>query len=174
MEGHIIAGRGGSMDAKEFWRAIGCRAVGAAVVTAKDANGPRGFLGLSATHLSAEPPRLMVAVDARTRALGTIRNARHFAINYLRADQHDIAELFGGKGERRGAERFDAAAWTELQTGAPVLRHALGVLDCDLDEAIERGSTTIVIGRLVAHAASSAAGPLVSFNGKWKTLNAAP
>ena len=160
------------MDARSFWQAIGCRAVGAAVVTARDAHGPAGFLGLSATHLSAEPPRLMVSVDARTSALATIRNARHFAINYLTADQQPLADVFGGKGERRGADRFDPGAWTELKTGAPVLRQALGVLDCELEEALERGATTIIIGRLVAHSASAGA-PLVSFNGKWRTLNAA-
>ena len=160
------------MDARSFWQAIGCRAIGAAVVTARDVHGPAGFLGLSATHLSADPPRLMVSVDARTSALATIRNARHFAINYLRADQQGLADLFGGKTQLRGAERFDAAAWTELQTGAPVLRDALGVLDCELEEALERGATTIVIGRLVAHRASPGA-PLVSFNGKWRTLDSA-
>ena len=157
------------MDAKSFWQAIGCRAVGAAVVTARDAHGPAGFLGLSATHLSADPPRLIVSVDARTSALATILSARHFAINYLRADQQGLAELFGGKTQRRGADRFDAAAWTQLQTGAPILRDALGVLDCELEEALERGSATIVIGRLVAHRASTGAA-LVSFSGKWRTL----
>lgn len=161
------------MDAKKFWQAIGCRAVGAAVVTARDGNGPAGFLGLSATHLSAEPPRLMVSVDARTSALATIRNARHFAINYLRADQQALADMFGGKTDRRGAERFEAGLWTALTTGAPVLRDALGALDCELEEALERGAATIVIGRLVAHAPASAAAALVSFNGKWRTLDPA-
>jgi flavin reductase (DIM6/NTAB) family NADH-FMN oxidoreductase RutF len=172
MEGHIIGHRR-SMDAKRFWQAIACRAVGAAVVTAKDAHGPAGFLGLSATHLSADPPRLMVAVDERTSALATIRNARHFAINYLRADQRALADLFGGKSGRRGAERFDGGLWTSLTSGAPVLRDAVGALDCELEEALERGSTTIIIGRLVAHAASPGARPLVSFNGKWSALDAA-
>ena len=160
------------MDARTFWQAIGCRAVGAAVVTAKDAHGPAGFLGLSATHLSADPPRLMVSVDARTSALATIRNARHFAINYLTPVHENLAAVFGGKTELRGAERFAPDDWTTLKTGAPVLRGALGVLDCELDEALERGSTTIVIGRLVAHTASAGV-PLVSFNGKWRTLDAA-
>lgn len=44
------------IDAKTFWKAIGCRAIGVAIVTAKGADGPAGFLALSATHLSASPP----------------------------------------------------------------------------------------------------------------------
>jgi len=161
------------MDAKSFWQAIGCRAVGAAVVTAKDAHGPAGFLGLSATHVSAEPPRLLVSVDARTSALRTIASARHFAINYLRADQERLALMFGGKTEVHGAERFAEGEWTTLKTGAPILRDAVGALDCEVEEALERGATTLFIGRLVAHSASRDAAPLISFNGKWRTFDAA-
>jgi flavin reductase (DIM6/NTAB) family NADH-FMN oxidoreductase RutF len=159
------------MDARAFWQAIGCRAVGAAVVTAKDHDGPAGFLGLSATHLSADPPRLMVSVDARTSALRTIHNSRHFAVNYLAPAHEKLIAVFGGKTELRGAERFAGPDWTTLKTGAPVLRGAIGALDCELEEVLERGSTTIVIGRLVAHAAAE--GPaLVSFRGNWRTLDA--
>jgi flavin reductase (DIM6/NTAB) family NADH-FMN oxidoreductase RutF len=160
------------MDAKSFWQAIGCRAVGAAIVTARDQHGPAGFLGLSATHVSAEPPRMLVSVDSHTSALGTIRNARHFAINYLRADQERLVAVFGGKTELRGAERFSPGEWGELKTGAPVLLDALGALDCEVEEALERGSTTIFIGRLVAHRASPQAAALVSFRGKWRPLDA--
>ena len=35
------------IDAKTFWKAIGCRAIGVAIVTAKGADGPAGFLALS-------------------------------------------------------------------------------------------------------------------------------
>jgi len=50
------------IDAKTFWKAIGCRAIGVAIVTAKGADGPAGFLALSATHLSASPPMMMVSI----------------------------------------------------------------------------------------------------------------
>ena len=32
------------IDAKTFWKAIGCRAIGVAIVTAKGTEGPAGFL----------------------------------------------------------------------------------------------------------------------------------
>jgi flavin reductase (DIM6/NTAB) family NADH-FMN oxidoreductase RutF len=157
------------MDARAFWQAIGCRAVGAAVVTARDASGPAGFLALSATHLSADPPRMMVSIDAKTSALATIRAARHFAINYLNADQEEMTRIFGGRTELQGADRFAAANWTTLATGAPVLADAVGVLDCELEETIDRGAV-IAIGRLVANRMSPDAKPLVSFRGGYVRL----
>jgi flavin reductase (DIM6/NTAB) family NADH-FMN oxidoreductase RutF len=157
------------MDARSFWQAIGCRAVGAAVVTARDASGPAGFLALSATHLSADPPRLMVSVDAKTSALLTIRAARHFAINYLNAEQEEMTRIFGGRTELQGADRFTKGTWTTLTTGAPVLADAVGVLDCELEETIERGAV-IAIGRLVANSVSANARPLVSFRGGYVPL----
>lgn len=153
------------IDSKTFWRAIGCRAVGAAVVTARDAEGPAGFLALSATHLSADPPRLMASIDQRTSALRAVRNGRHFAINYLRRGQDEMAQMFGGKGELKGADRFQPGLWAALVTGAPTLIDAVGVLDCALEEIIERETASIVIGRLVGHAASADAAPLISFRG---------
>ncbi len=69
------------IDAKTFWKAIGCRAIGVAIVTAKGADGPAGFLALSATHLSASPPMMLVSIGLTTSALGAVKHGNHFAIN---------------------------------------------------------------------------------------------
>lgn len=152
----------------EFWNAIGVRAIGAAVVTARDNNGPAGFLGLSATHLSASPPILMVSVGKKTSALATLENSGCFAINYLAESDQDLADSFGGKGPLKGADRFADGRWTTLKTGAPVLLGAVGVLDCRLEETIERHETVIALGRLIAHTNhSSDLRPLISFAGGW-------
>ena len=154
-----------TIDARTFWQAIGVRAVGTAVVTAEADDGPRGFLALSATHLSADPPLLMVSVDKKTSALETILAARHFAINYLSGDQSELSDVFGGKRDLQGADRFTTAQWTKLATGAPALTGAVGVLDCRLEDVVDRGGAVIVIGRLVDFASTDAS-PLVSFKGK--------
>ena len=154
------------IDGRTFWQAVGLRAVGTAIVTAEAADGPRGFLALSATHLSADPPLLMVSVDKKTSALEAILSAKHFAINYLSTAQADVAGPFGGKGDLKGAGRFTTATWTTLATGAPVLEGAAGVLDCSLEETIEHGNTLIVIGRLVDFKGTEGALPLVQWKGK--------
>jgi flavin reductase (DIM6/NTAB) family NADH-FMN oxidoreductase RutF len=157
----------GAIDAKTFWRALGSRAIGVAIVTAKGANGPAGFLALSATHLTADPPTMLVSIGQKTSALPAIVEAKHFAINYIARDREDLAKEFGGQGNLKGADRFAAADWTTLSTGAPVLKGAVGVLDCELEEAIERHATVIAIGRIAAFAQTADVQPLISFAGRY-------
>lgn len=157
----------GAIDAKTFWRALGSRAIGVAIVTAKGANGPAGFLALSATHLTADPPTMLVSIGQKTSALPAIVEAKHFAINYIGRDREDLAKEFGGQGSLKGADRFAAGDWTTLSTGAPVLKGAVGVLDCELEEAIERHATVIAIGRIAAFAQTADIQPLISFAGRY-------
>jgi len=156
------------IDAKTFWRALGARASAVAVVTAQGADGPSGFLALSATHLTADPPMLMVSIDKRTSSLAAVRHARHFAINYLPRGEEALADMFGGKTGIRGAERFAPGRWTKLTTGAPILDNAIGALDCVLEDTVEKFETIIAIGRLVDFTSRSDGDPLLFFRGGYR------
>jgi flavin reductase (DIM6/NTAB) family NADH-FMN oxidoreductase RutF len=153
------------IDTKAFWRAIGQRATGSTIVTARAADGPAGFLGLSATHVCADPPTMLVAIDRRTSALAAILAARHFAINYLARGDAALADSFGGRGDKKGADRFDAGRWGTLTTGAPVLRDGIGALDCTLEETIERHGVCIALGRVVDVLEGTRGDPLIHFRG---------
>jgi flavin reductase (DIM6/NTAB) family NADH-FMN oxidoreductase RutF len=152
------------IDAKTFWTALGSRAVGAAIVTAQGHAGPAGFLALSATHLSASPPIMMVSIGLTTSALGAVREAQHFAINYVPNDRSDLVREFGGGGQLKGADRFRPGDWSVLSTGAPTLANAVGVIDCRLDETLERHGAVIALGRVVDFIIGSA-DPLIAFRG---------
>lgn len=154
-----------TIDPKAFWRAIGNRATGSTVVTAAGPDGPAGFLGLSATHVCAEPPLMLVSIDRRTAALQAVLSARHFALNFLSHEAQAMAETFGGKGERKGADRFETGQWGTLTTGAPVLLVAVGAIDCVLEETMERHGIVIAIGRVVDVMQGPAAHPLIHFRG---------
>lgn len=158
----------GPIDAKTFWRALGGRASAVAVVTAQGADGPSGFLALSATHLCANPPMLMVSIDKRTGTLAAVEQAKHFAVNYLPRGHEAMADMFGGRTDVRGADRFAPGRWGKLTTGAPVLNDAIGALDCVLEDTVERFNTIIAIGRLVDFAARSDGEPLLFFRGGYR------
>jgi flavin reductase (DIM6/NTAB) family NADH-FMN oxidoreductase RutF len=153
------------MDAKQFWQAVGQRATGSTIVTARGSAGPAGLLGLSATHVTADPPTMLVSVDKRTSALNAILEARHFAINYLPDDAVELADAFAGKTSAKGADRFDAKSWITLATGAPILRGAVGAIDCELVETIERDGVVILLGMVVATSSNPDARPLIHFRG---------
>jgi flavin reductase (DIM6/NTAB) family NADH-FMN oxidoreductase RutF len=156
-----------AIDVKTFWRALGERATGATIVTAQGADGPAGFLGLSATHVCADPPTMLVSIDNKTSALAAVLHARHFAVNYLGRDARAIADTFAGKTAAKGAARFEPGRWGSLATGAPVLNDAIGVLDCVLEQTIDHAATTIAIGRVVDLIARGSGEPLIYFRGNF-------
>jgi len=155
------------IDPQAFWRAVGSRATGSTVVTARSDEGPAGFLGLSATHVCAEPPLMLVSIDKRTAALQAILAARHFAINFLPREAVGIADMFGGKGPQKGAARFETGNWGTLHTGAPILLDAVGAIDCRLAETIERQGVIIAIGRVVGIFDGPGTAPLIHFRGSY-------
>lgn len=154
-----------TIDAKAFWQAIGQRAIGTTIVTATGKEGPAGLLGLSATHVTATPPTMLVSIDTKTSALASVLEAKHFAINYLPAGAEDVVDLFSGKSPLKGADRFDPSRWGTLTTSAPSYNDAVGVIDCELEEVIERHGIAIVLGRVVDFRTDPDAAPLVYFQG---------
>jgi flavin reductase (DIM6/NTAB) family NADH-FMN oxidoreductase RutF len=92
-----------AIDPKTFWRTLGERATGMTIVTASGAEGPAGFLGLSATHITADPATLLVAIDRKTSALAAVIASRHFAVNYLPATAGHVADAFSGRSGLSGA-----------------------------------------------------------------------
>jgi flavin reductase (DIM6/NTAB) family NADH-FMN oxidoreductase RutF len=155
------------IDAKTFWRALAARATGVVVATAQGADGPAGFLALSATHVTADPPTMLVSIDKRTGALAAVLHGRHFALNFLPHGDRALADMFGGRGETRGADRFAPERWATLSTGAPVLNDAVGAIDCALEETIERHGVVIAIGRVVDVIARDGE-PLLFFRGAYR------
>jgi flavin reductase (DIM6/NTAB) family NADH-FMN oxidoreductase RutF len=155
------------IDAKTFWRALGMRATGVVVATARGPDGPAGFLALSATHVTADPPTMLVSIDKRTAALNAVLHGRHFALNFLAAGDQALAEMFGGRGEARGADRFAPERWGMLTSGAPVLNDAVGAIDCVLEETIERFGVIIAIGRVVDVVVREGE-PLLFFRGTYR------
>ncbi len=158
------------IDAKSFWRALGMRAVGVTIVTAQGPDGPAGFLALSATHVTADPPSMLVSIDDRTQALKAVLASRAFVINYLSAGEQALADSFGGKGTLKGADRFEPGRWQSLVTGAPVFAGAIGVIDCRLEETFRYHGTTIAVGRVAAFHLSEASEALVFYRGQYRAL----
>ncbi|MEW6631565.1 MAG: flavin reductase family protein [Pseudomonadota bacterium] len=150
----------------EFWRSLSGRAVGAAVVTTMDGGSPAGFLALSVTHLSVDPPTLMMSVGLQTTALSGIRRSGAFAVNYLERGQQELASIFAGQRGINGAARFESETWGALTTGSPILKTAIGAIDCVVQEEIERFGSAIVIGGVAAYENRGGA-PLLHFKGSF-------
>lgn len=90
------------------------------VVTAYDGRARAGCLVGFATQVSIDPPRLLVCLSEANRTLRVARGAELLAVHVLGADDHAIAELFGGEtGDE--VDKLDRVRWHPGPGGVPVL-----------------------------------------------------
>lgn len=159
------------IEAGAFKSAMRDVAGAVSIITAAHRGQRAGLTATSLTALSADPPTVIVCVNRSASAWPTIEAAGHFAINVLAAGQQDVADRFAGRGGVKGEARFDGGGWGPLVTGAPTLDTALAVLDCRTEEAIERHSHTILIGRIKAIRHGHAGSALLYWRGLYGALD---
>lgn len=116
------------------------------IVTVSDGGRRWGLTATSVATVSAEPPQVLVCVDAGSRTSQLIHASGHFAVNYLASEAVDVARRFSRP--LSSDERFDHPDWALSPGGRPVLASALVWLDCVLVESKLSATHRIVIGRI--------------------------
>ncbi|KKB80720.1 flavin reductase [Devosia limi DSM 17137] len=129
-----------------------------------------GFTATSVTSLSIDPPSLLVSLNRNSASWPIVQRYRRFTVNILSSAHRQIAETFAGRRGLRGAERYADARWQQ-HGQAPALIDALAVIECDLDEAIERHSHAILIGRVLSVSHRTGVDPLVYWQGDYRRLD---
>ncbi|AWM26120.1 MAG: flavin reductase family protein [Sinorhizobium fredii] len=122
---------------------------GVSIITAGEGEALTGATVTSATALSVEPPRMLVSLNRLSSTWPVVERFGHFCVNIVGAQHEVLANQFAGRGGLKGPDRYRGAEWTRLASGAPVLQDAAAAIDCEVEEAIERHSHAIVIGRVV-------------------------
>lgn len=148
------------------------RLVGAvSIVTTIDGESPAGLTATAVTSFSAEPARLLACINLKGTSFRAIAESRRMAINLLALRHEALAKLFGGAPVPH-EERFGMAQWSTLATGAPVLKDALAVFDCVVDEMMVAHSHAVIIGEIKAvQIGSHNDEPLLYANGQFTTLS---
>ncbi len=134
-------------DPRLFRRALGNFATGVTVMTARGPDGQQvGVTANSFNSVSLDPPLILWSIDKRSGSYPVFRDASHFAVNILAADQIELSNRFA-----RPAE--DKFAGLALQTGAggvPLLEDCAARFVCERHALHEGGDHWIVIGKVVA------------------------
>jgi flavin reductase (DIM6/NTAB) family NADH-FMN oxidoreductase RutF len=142
---------------------------GVTVITTGAAPHRTGLTATSTTSLSLDPPRILVSINKGSSSYAVLRESGFFAANFLSAEDQPVADAFAGVGGLKGEERYAGRDWHTLVSGASVLSTALAVVDCEVEDIIERHSHAIVIGRVVAVQAGKGE-PLVYWQGQYRSL----
>jgi flavin reductase (DIM6/NTAB) family NADH-FMN oxidoreductase RutF len=141
------------IGAQAFRLAMREFASGVAIVAAGRGEGRNGCTATSLCSFSVDPPTLIVCLARASATLKTVLAEGALGISLLASEHADLAHRFAGRSGIRGATRFEGYEWTSMATGSPLLRDAVAVIDCEIEESIERHTHTMLIARvLAAHA----------------------
>jgi flavin reductase len=158
------------ISSEKFKRGFRRLASGVSCVTTKWNGQQFGFVATSVSSLCNDPPTLIVCVNKTVSSHNPISESGILCVNVLCHGDEAIATLFGDK--KRRQSRFSGKGWTEMSTGAPVLREALVAFDCVVDTRVSYETHTIFIGRIVDALVrdSVTESPLLYFDGSFREL----
>lgn len=142
------------------------------VITAGTGPDRSGLVVISMVSLSANPPKVIACVNRSSSTWPLIERFGHFGVSSLGPQHQPVAERFSGFGGIKGVDRYEGADWITLVTGASLLDGAVAVFDCRLDEMIDRGSHSIVIGSVAAVGTRDENGALIYWRGCYRPLQA--
>jgi 3-hydroxy-9,10-secoandrosta-1,3,5(10)-triene-9,17-dione monooxygenase reductase component len=158
----------GLMEAsiRHFRDVLGHFSTGVVVVTADGQGGRAGMTCQSVVSLSLDPPLVLFCPAKTSTSWPRMREAGHFCINILAADQEALASRFA----RSGGDKFVGVDWTPGVTGAPVLAGTLAHVECTLQAVYDGGDHDIAVGAVVDLAIRRDTKPLVFFRGSFLEL----
>lgn len=140
------------------------------VVTVGTGEDRTGFTATSVSSFSMDPPTILVSLNRDSSSWPALKAAGAFAVNILADRQSAIADRFAGRGGIKGSDRYVGWDWNRLETGSLGLQSAVAVIDCELDETIERHSHAIVLGRVRSVELTTDELPLLYWRGQYQQL----
>ncbi|MEQ1858118.1 MAG: flavin reductase family protein [Longimicrobiales bacterium] len=133
---------------------------GVTVVATRDAAGaPLGLTVNAFTSVSLEPPLVLICIGRASASHDLLLAAGTFAVSMLSEAQAELARRFS----RQPSEgRFEGVAWWQAPSGNPILEGATAWIDCSIENVVQAGDHTVILGR--ARACGSTDTPALLFH----------
>lgn len=109
---------------------------------------------------SIDPPLVMVGIDFKRRSYPLIKQSGIFTISVLREGQTDVARHFG-RTPKFGLEKFEGYPYEIGDTGAPVLKECLAIMECRVVSSFVTGDHEWFVGEIVREEAKGPGDPLI-------------
>ncbi len=140
-DGHGVLGL---VDRQNYRDAMARLGAAVSVITTTGPDGDAGFTASAVCSVTDDPPTLLVCMNRDSSLHDTFNANRILCVNTLAASQEELSPLFAGFSDQPMARWFDAAAWTRLVTGAPVLAGAVVSFDCRVAQIVEVGTHSVM------------------------------
>lgn len=136
------------VEATDFKNAMSLLTSAVNIVTTAGMSGWHGFTASAVCSVTDTPPTLLVCMNKASRSHVHFLENQILTVNVLGTQHQELANIFASK--MSSEERFEYGSWTELETGAPVLKDALVNFDCEISQIQEVGTHSIFICPIVA------------------------
>lgn len=113
------------------------------VITSDGQSGRCGFTASAVCSVTDDPPTLLVCMNRGSVLNEAFKANGVLCVNTLTAAQERLSPLFAGQIEASMEGRFDAADWSALVTGSPVLSGAVVSFDCRIAQVTEVGTHSV-------------------------------
>lgn len=147
--------------ARDLRNALGQFGTGVTVVTCIDGEGPLGMTANSFASVSLDPALVLWSPAKASKRYPSFVAAKSFAIHIVAAEQAGLCAGFA-----RDGRAFDGADWAPGANGAPVLKNALSVFECEQSALHDAGDHTIILGK-VTQVTTRPGAPLMFFGGRY-------
>lgn len=152
-----------SFDPREFRRALGSFATGVTIITTRAPDGtPVGLTVSSFNSVSLDPPLVLWSLENNSLSLPVFRDAPHWAVHVLAADQDELSARFA----RRGATKFQGLTLETGVGGIPLLTGCTARFQCRNAFQYNGGDHLIFVGEVQKFDRSDAP-PLVFHGGRY-------
>ncbi|WP_232796371.1 flavin reductase family protein [Roseovarius salinarum] len=123
----------------------------AASVTVVTTDGPEGRHGATVSafsSVSADPPTVLICLNARSRIAQAVSGNGIFCVNVLPHESFEVADRFAGRHDARVSDRFAGIRHQTHDGTAPRIDGAT-VFNCRLDQTVPSGTHLVLIGHVI-------------------------
>ncbi|MBE0690554.1 MAG: flavin reductase [Anaerolineae bacterium] len=147
-------------------------ASGVSVVTSAAGEERNGLTVSAFNSLSLEPPLILVCLHKDSTTIPMIEESGVFAVSILNSEQAHLSDRFAGRVPlAEGEERFTGVETFTATTGAPLIKDAVGWLDCRVNRRHDGSTHWIYIGEVVATGQSAeTSDPLLYFDRNYRMV----
>lgn len=146
--------------------ALGSFATGVTVVTTRTADGSDvGRTANSFSSVSLDPPMILWSLAKTSSSFEDYRQAKHFAVHILSAEQSEISGRFASKQD----DKFAGLEFERGEEGVPLLKECAARFECRTAYQYEGGDHLIFVGEVIGFSHSSSP-PLVFHGGQYGRL----
>ncbi|MEO1132450.1 MAG: flavin reductase family protein [Cyanobacteria bacterium J06639_1] len=132
----------------------------------KEGDEVNGFTASWVMQASFEPPLVVNCVKQDSRSHAMIAASEVFALSVLESGQKELAQKFF-QPLRRVGNKFEDVEFYQNETGCPIIKDALGYVECRVVGSVDRGDHTVYVGEVIAAGVHREGKPLLLEETGW-------